>query len=246
MTTFDPLDDERASAYLDGELAPDERDAAANDPALLARAGTFTGLATALRAVAPRPALDTERAIAAALDAPIALAPVVHLSRTRARWRPTWAVAGLAAAAAVVVMAWAATRSPDATQTASRATTTSTIASPATAAGAEVKDGSASATALPSNLGAADDIATLIGRLRSMRSTTPAVAGSPLPPQPGFGATVEALKPCSLALTPGTLSTVVWKGSPAIVAVRPGAGGSVLITVYDPLSCLVLAEAPLP
>jgi hypothetical protein len=240
----EPTDHRRAelvNAFLDGDLAPDERARVAADPELAAAVAEATRLRQLLAAVPPASAESRERAVAAALaafDADATDGPgrddgtVVAIRRRR---RP----ALLAAAAAVVVIAGAGiaigrrgggTRHDDVAEQTSLTTADRAAPSATVAAGAV--------------LGAADAPAS--ASVPTAGTTAPRVVDSPealaalgaeYAAVPGVDAQ-DAAVTC-LGADTAPLAPIIYRGTPAL-AVRLSDG---TIAAIDPAAgCEVLAS----
>lgn len=100
---FDP--DELASAYLDGEVTPEEAALVEGDPALRARVEDLRRVAGALGSPVPPPTGSADRLVERAVV--VGTAPQARSVDERARAR-RWVLAGLSAAAAVGILGLAA------------------------------------------------------------------------------------------------------------------------------------------
>jgi hypothetical protein len=112
MTDFrDFRDDELASAYLDGEAAPEEAAEVVGNPVLLARVEAFRAVSAQVAAgLEPAAAADRDRHLAAALDAAAgaeraAATSVTSLADRRRRASRMYPIVAVAAAVLLVVAA---------------------------------------------------------------------------------------------------------------------------------------------
>jgi hypothetical protein len=113
-----PINDELASAYLDGELDPTERAVAAADPEVMATVESFARVRAALSDVAPVDGSAKDAAFSAALAefdalhvAATAAAPVATVTSLQSRRRAYRALTSVAAAVAILAIGVAAINS---------------------------------------------------------------------------------------------------------------------------------------
>jgi hypothetical protein len=262
--------DELASAYLDGEVTPDERAQVDADPDLVARVGELRAVRSALAAPPGQPDASTrERALAAAraeasarAAAGATMGTVASIERRRSR--RALAVIGAVAAAviAIALVAVVATRpsSHDRTSSASldtRARDAATSGGAATTASAAAAPSEA-VTAPPTTLAAGS--ATTIASGGATASAAASASAGAQPPFLGVADDDDALRALvtgdktaaasAQPVTPASNSCAVpsaalvgivtWQGTMALVFVGNGSA-----TVVDAADCRPLAVVPL-
>ncbi|HKA04547.1 MAG TPA: zf-HC2 domain-containing protein [Acidimicrobiales bacterium] len=254
--------DELASAYLDGEVTPDERARVEADPDLRARVGELGAVRAALAAPPdPADAAARDRALAAAHAEAVAsgsTAAVVPIGRHR-RSRRGLAVVGAVAAAviAIVLVAVVTTRPSDhSPNTASLSTGARDVSGGGAATTASASTSFEAATASPTS--AASGATTTTGA-----TSAAAAPASGEPPylgaasdEPGLrallnagaasGASAPAVAPIPVpsgcTVPSATLAgTLTWQGTPALVFV--GDGRATVVAGSDCRTLVVLPVA---
>lgn len=265
MNEHDDDFDDLASAFLDDEVTPVERERLAADPAVVGRAEELARVREQLRR-APWPAVDEvrrEQALVAALA--VADDGVASLTATRARRRaaatrrrfawltPRPALAGAVAAAAVVVAlaVWAGGRDSD-----------EPVASPATASAESTpapteaaRDQADTATAVagahdevaPPTVGAAAAASTSLGTFDTpaelRAALVPALQAEATTLQGTLEETLEAAACPAPEAGDHAVGTASYRGVLAVVFVRGDPPTKAVVVALD--GCNVLDEVPL-
>lgn len=226
---------EIASAYLDGEIEPDERARAEADPETMALVQSFRSLRTTLADAPPASMADRAAGLSAGLAEYDALAPMRRLTplselEPRRHHRNRWVLSAAAAVVVlVVVISVVAAGGSNGKKTASEPRTTITVAtgSPTTKAATAPSDTLAMEAATASQAPASDG--------GSADATAPTPINSPAALRtfaestPSFAAKTPALgvsaPPC-LASGDTVLGSITFLNIPAL-AVLDGANGNI-------------------